>query len=448
MSCRFAPVWALALLVAAGPSARAQSPFASDLIPKRTSLSHLGLERQWTAVVPLFENERLRRISRSAELFFAQTDRGAVHTYDVQTGQHLWSANLGEHTPFALPVSSNSYAVFGTCANLLTAMDRRTGRVIWRLDLGALPSCGTVADEDRIMVGLLTGKVRAFSLRETVGKGQTQIRKTPVEVWGWQTGGAVRTLPLVAEHMDVLGSTDGRVYVVMKEERTSLYRFRAGGPIGSSFGAYGTRTLLIPSADDNLYAVDLLTSNLLWTFPSGAPIEQGPLVAGEDVYVINQAGNLSQLDPSTGSLRWTTPTQDGQFIALSPSKVYLRSSSEDLFIVDRASGRMLADPAATFQRAGLNLREFDLSLVNHQDDRLYFATRSGMIVSLRELGATTPRPLRDPKALPFGYIPPEGLKTTPPAAPAAEAPAAETKEEAVKEKPAPEPEQPKPEEPK
>jgi hypothetical protein len=252
--------------------------------------------------------------------------------------------------------------------------------------------------------------------------------------------------------MVVLGSTDGRVYVVMNDERTSLYRFRAAGPIGSSFGTYGTRTLLIPSADDNLYAVDLLTSDLLWTFPSGFPVEQGPLIAGEDIYVINQAGNLSQLDPATGSVRWTTPTQDGQLLALSPSKVYLRSSGHDLFIVDRGSGRMLADPAATFQRAGLNLREFDLSLVNRYDDRLYFATPSGMIVSLRELGTAAPRPLRDPKALPFGYVPPEGLKPTPPAAPAAETPA-ETKDEAAapgaaKDKPAPEPDQPKPDEPK
>src|SRR4051794_28357762 len=208
MSCRSAPVWALALVVLAGPSIRAQTPFPSDLIPRRTSLSRLGLERQWMAVVPLIENERLLRISRSSDLFFAQTDRGAVHTYDVQSGRHLWTANLGESTPFALPVSSNSFAVFGTCANILSALDRNTGRTIWKFDLGAIPSCGTVATEDQVMVGLSTGKVRAFSLREVIGKNPPSIRKVPVEVWGWQTGGAVRTQPLPTEHMTVLGSTD------------------------------------------------------------------------------------------------------------------------------------------------------------------------------------------------------------------------------------------------
>ena len=67
---RLAPVWALVLLTMAGPGVRAQNPFPRDLIPSRTSLARLGLDRQWTAVVPLNETERVRRISRSADLFF------------------------------------------------------------------------------------------------------------------------------------------------------------------------------------------------------------------------------------------------------------------------------------------------------------------------------------------------------------------------------------------
>jgi hypothetical protein len=69
-----------------------------------------------------------------------------------------------------------------------------------------------------------------------------------------------------------------------------------------------------------------------------------------------------------------------------------------------------------------------------------------MVVWLREMGANQPRLLRDPKSLPFGYIPPEGIKTTPPQVPAAE-PAAESKEATPaagdKDKPAPEADEPK-----
>ncbi|HWT79640.1 MAG TPA: PQQ-binding-like beta-propeller repeat protein, partial [Candidatus Methylomirabilis sp.] len=420
MSCRLAPVWALALLALGGPSVKAQVPFARDLIPSRTALARVGLERQWLAVVPLNDTERLLRISRSADLFFAQTNHGSLHTYDAQSGKPLWSSSLGRYTPLARPVSSNSYAVFGTSADVLIALDRKTGRLIWKKALGTIPTCGTVCDEDRVMVGTMDGRVDAYSLGEKGPKGVMKIRAQPVQVWGWQTSGPVRTLPLPAEHMVAFGSSDGRVYVVMNDERTSLYRVRTGGAIGEGLADYGTRTLLIPSADYSLYAIDLLTSNSLWTFSSGGVVDQAPLVAGEEIYCINQAGYLTQLDPATGNVRWSILTQGARFVAVGASRIYLRSWDNDLYVIDRASGQVLADPAATKQRAGLNLREFGLSMLNRFDDRLYFGTDSGMVLCLREIGATQPRLLRDPRALPFGYIPPEGIKLTPPPVPAAE----------------------------
>ncbi len=421
----------------------AQTPFAPDLIPSRTALARVGLERQWVAVVPLNDTERLLRISRSADLVFGQTNHGSLHTYEMESGKLLWSANLGKYTPNARPVAANSFAVFGTCADVLSALDRKTGRLLWKKSLGTIPTCGTVCDEDRVMVGTMDGRVDAFSLKEKGPKGEVKIRTKPVQEWGWKTGGPIHTLPLSAEHMVAFGSSDGRVYVAMNNERTSLYRVRTGGPIGEALGGYGTRTLLIPSADDNLYAVDLLTSKNLWVFPSGGAIEQAPLVAAEEIYCINQAGYLAQLDPATGNVRWSTLTQGGRIEAVGGSKIYLRSWNNDLYIIDRTSGQVLADPAATKQRAGVNLREFGLSMVNRYDDRLFFGTDSGMILCLREIGATQPRLLRDPKALPFGYIPPEGLKPAPPPTPEPETPA-ETKEAPKEEMTPPAEEKPKP----
>ncbi len=332
-------------------------------------------------VVPLNATERLVRISRSADLFFAQTDHGSLHVYDVHSGKSMWWVNLGAFTPMARPVSSNSFGVYGTAADVLTALDRQTGRPVWKHSLGTIPSCGTSCDEDRVMVGTMEGKVYAYSLREKTPKGETKIRTKPVEAWNWQTSGPIHTLPLPAEHVTALGSTDGRVYVVMNSERTPLYRVRTGGPIGEGLGSYGTRTLLIPSGDYNLYAVDLLTSNPLWTFSSGGPIDQSPVVAGEDIYSINQAGYLTLLDPATGAARWTTLTLGARLVAVGGSKIYLRSWNNDLYVIDRASGRTLADPASTRQRAGLNLREYGLSMLNRYDDRLYFGTDSGMVIA-------------------------------------------------------------------
>jgi outer membrane protein assembly factor BamB len=419
MSCRIASVWALAFSTLAGPQVQAQVPFPKDLIPTRTALARMGLERLWMAVVPLAGTERLLQISRSQDLFFAQSDQAVLHAHDAQTGQLRWSVELGPRAPYARPVAANSFAVFAVNANSLSVLDRRTGRTIWKYNLGTIPTSGVACDEERVMVGLATGKIVAFSLKEKRPQGPDVIRTKPVEAWNWQTEGPIMTLPLPANRVVAFGSSDGRVYVTFADERTPLYRIVTGGPIGDGLGAFGTRTLLIPSSDNNLYAVDLLTSNVLWTFPSGAPIEQAPLIADHDILVINRRGDLSLLDPMTGSVRWTTPTQGGRLTSVSGTKIYLRSYDNDLFMIERSTGKMLADPAATFQRAGLNFRDYSLSFLNRLDDRIYFGTDSGMIICLREIGQVQPRLLRDPQALPFGSVPPEGIKQTQPAAPAA-----------------------------
>ena len=44
----------------------------------------------------------------------------------------------------------------------------------------------------------------------------------------------------------------------------------------------------------------------------------------------------------------------------------------------------------SFQRAGLNLREYGLAITNSLNDRLYLATKSGLVICLREIGLVTP----------------------------------------------------------
>jgi len=417
---RLVPVWVIVCTIVASASAKAQMPFPVDLLPRRASLERLGLERQWFGVVPLSETERLLKISLDGGFVFAQTNNAMLFAYDAESGRLVWSMQLGERTGFARGVAANSYAVFATNANLIYCLDKGTGRLIWQGNLGTLPTSPPAADEDRAMVGLTSGMVRGFKLKgkDSLGKETILTRATPA--WGWHTGGPVHTRPMAAGPLAIFGSSDGKVYVLVAEENAPLYRFRTGGPIGDGMAGYGTRTLLIPSGDNNLYAVDLFTAAAMWTFPSAAPIDQMPLVAEEDIFVINSAGALSVLRPTDGVPRWTTSTHGGRLVALSGTKVYLRSYDLDLLVVDRETGRTVIDPGESHLRAGLNLREYSLNEVNRVNDRMYFATPSGMIVCLREAGLPQPRPVRDLNSRPFGYIPPEGLKSlTPPASPSA-----------------------------
>ncbi|MDR3638292.1 MAG: PQQ-binding-like beta-propeller repeat protein [Isosphaeraceae bacterium] len=411
--------FACVLLVLGSGPAQAQVPYGQHLVPTRSALARVGLERHWMAAVPLYRTERVLAIGVADTLLFAQTNYGNLHAYDAESGQYLWTVDLGRPTGAASPASVNSYAVFITNANYLYALDRRSGRPIWTAELPALPTSPTACDEHRVMVGLQNGKVYAYMGRlqkiqvATPTGSREEIKPTPDIAWNWMTNGVVTGRPLPAGPVAAFGSSDSKVYVAQSEAPVMIYRFNAAGPVVAPLAGHGTRTLLIPSVDKNVYALDLWTAETKWIHSTGAPVETEPLVAGDDIYVVNSAGMLSSLDPNTGAARWIVPTHGGRLLSVGQSRVYLESENDDLFIVDRGTGQTVADPRTTFVRAGLNLREFTLGPTNRQNDRLYIGTPSGLLFAAREIGQLTPRLLRDPKAPPFGYVPPEGINLSP-----------------------------------
>jgi outer membrane protein assembly factor BamB len=164
-----------------------------------------------------------------------------------------------------------------------------------------------------------------------------------------------------------------------------------------------------------MYGIDLFHGKAKWSVATGDPISHEPLVAGSEVFALNNKGRLFAIDGDTGSVLWDRQTLGSDIVAISPARVYLMTSNFDLSIVDRASGQILASPREVVERAGLNTRQFTLDFTNEENDRIYLASPNGMIYSLREMGRLSPTPLRDPNLPVFGYVPPDGLREEKPA---------------------------------
>ncbi len=161
---RLAAVWliAVASTTVAEGRLRAQMPFPTDLVPRRTSLERLGLERQWYGVVPLVEAERVLRISLGGGFVFAQTSYAMLYAFDAESGRLLWSSQLGERTGFARGVAANSFGVFVTNSDTFFALDRNTGRRIWKYELSTIPTSSPACDERLAIVGPDIGRYLCF----------------------------------------------------------------------------------------------------------------------------------------------------------------------------------------------------------------------------------------------------------------------------------------------
>ncbi len=413
-----------AALAVTGAPTLGQTVLSRSPLPSRASLERLGLERAWFAAVPLEPGrESLSRVGVAGDLLFAQTDLANLSAFDGESGRLLWSTNIGRPTPRALGVSLNSTLVFATAAQTLVALDRKTGRVVWIQRLDALASSPPAADEEQVSVGLTTGKLVAFNLT-----GDPDSRFKPREgppggfAFAWQTNGEITARPLLSPKVVAFGSNDGKIYAAQIDPNVLLWRTIPAGPLIGALAPAGTRSVIAASDDRNVYSYDLFTGAPNWVFPAGGPISEEPLVAGDAIYILNREGELSSVDPETGSPRWSPEARQvggARLLAVSGTKVYLQAEYGDLIIVERQGGQLIFSARDSLERAGADLREFRLPATNFVNDRIYVATPMGLILSLRERGALQPRPIRDPNAPAFGTIP--GEETTTPPEPDADA---------------------------
>ena len=224
-----------------GAAAIAQSPvgFARGALPKRESLARLGLERAWYAAVPFgFGNERVMAVNLAEDSIFVQTNRSNLHVFDAETGKYRWGAGLGMDTLDARPVAVNSDTVFVTNGPMMIAFDRQTGRSVWQTRMEGSAEGASAANEERVMVGLGSGKLVAYNTRDH-SKDKIPGRSASTFAWAWQTRKAITARPIPANRVVAFASQDGRVYCAIDDPKTILYR---SSPAGRSSARWGRTT--------------------------------------------------------------------------------------------------------------------------------------------------------------------------------------------------------------
>jgi len=109
--------------------------------------------------------------------------------------------------------------------------------------------------------------------------------------WTFQTGGPVRSSPVVAEGTAFVGSDDGHFYAIDAASGVLKWKFNTGGPISGSATVDRRGVAYIGSANGYLFAFDAETGDTRWRYtrepkrPSRFPITTSPAVAHGVVFV-------------------------------------------------------------------------------------------------------------------------------------------------------------------
>lgn len=412
-------VCALALVAMAslcrGVSAAPRSAIISEPMAQR-----YGLTRPWFTQIELDRGRsQVGAIVLYEGVLYAQTDRGVLHAIDAETGATLWARSIGrpEHPSLEPGVGGDFVALVN--GSRLYVCNRHNGKLLYETEIDGAPGAGPCLSSERAYVPMVGGMVIAYGLQpqksdltgelgradEVADEVAERERRDNVRV------NSIHAIPLFCRAAGnalvkpvIVTQTKGTEIVAWptdcgglnfaEVDRWTGEEFRLTHCLNAGAEFVSQPTVLPPnpnvpnaratvyaaSADGFVYAMEPQNGTPIWQFSTGESIIEPAVAVGNAVYVATQAGGLYCLDAFSGVEQWWAP-KIRRFLATSKRRVYCVDGLNRLVILNAKTGALLD----RFSINGLPIR-----LINTQTDRLYLATRSGLLQCLHEINHKEP----------------------------------------------------------
>jgi outer membrane protein assembly factor BamB len=256
-----------------------------------------------------------------------------------------WNAHsLLEFTPVIaegkLFVIKNNGAIY--------AIDKRTGKVRWRRDLGTLAAAAPGYAGGRIYVTILA---RNGSNNGLVAALRA---KDGARLWTKRLPSRTESSPLVANGHVYFGSEDGTVYALRANDGSIDWRFKAAGAVKGA-PALSDGKLYFGDYAGKMYAIRQSDGKQVWSVgtkgahfgTASGQFYASPAIAFGRVYIGNTDSNVYSFAAGSGKLAWRTGT--GNYVYASSAvaqvpggkpTVYVGSYDGSFYALDARSGNV------------------------------------------------------------------------------------------------------------
>lgn len=400
----------VAAILVCQSAALAQSRRGS-VLPSNRELSRLGLEMVWWSQATIDPgSDRVLHLSADEDAVYAQSRTGVITAFDAETGDQLWAQLVGRPNAASFPIVTNDRQVLVATGMNLYALNKRTGRRNWHLQLPHHPSTAPGIDDTQAYVGTLDGSAYAYDLntiRELYEEQRLPEWSNVALVWRYQTGTELSSPPVSSGRNVSFASLDGSLYSISQGDGSLTFQFETNGPIRTPV-ARNADSLFIASDDVRFFCIDIDNGRLKWTFVPGLPIRRQARIVGDGVYVAPERGGLYKLSVDTGVIDWHQ-TRGTSFLAATDDRVYATDDLGNVLVLSRTDGALIST---------LPLRQLSVRVNNDRTDRMFLATSTGTVVALKESDSEFPRyhkfPERQPILPAMGPAPEEAAAQPPP----------------------------------
>jgi outer membrane protein assembly factor BamB len=242
------------------------------------------------------------------KLFMVGND-GIAFALDKKTGKLKWRRQIG-----ALAASTPGYGAGWIYVTLLSrgkgkpgairALRAKTGKVMWTRNLPSRTESSPVFDNGRVYFGSENGTV--FALQASSGK----------TIWTFKASGAVKGGLALSQGKLYFGDYSGRVYSV---QASNGHKVWSTGTSGSLFGlrsgqfystpAVGYGRVYVGNTDGRMYSFSADKGKLAWTHGTGSYVYASPALAQVSggkplVYFGSYDGTFYACDARSGKVVW------------------------------------------------------------------------------------------------------------------------------------------------
>jgi outer membrane protein assembly factor BamB len=241
-------------------------------------------------------------------------DHGTLYAIDKHTGRALWKRRLG-----ALAAASPAYANGKVYVVLLqrslngsksregrvVALDGHSGKIDWSRELASRSESSPLVADGRLYFGSENGTVYAMD----ADNGNVR--------WRFHAGGAVKGGLALADGKLYFGDYGGRAYAIRQSNGASVWRASTNGRrfgLGSgnfySTPAVAYGRVYMGNTDGRVYSFSAASGKLAWSKSTGGFVYGSPAVAQVPggrplVYIGSYSGTFYALDARSGAVRWS-----------------------------------------------------------------------------------------------------------------------------------------------
>lgn len=346
------------------------SPSDARDLPNPIQLSQLNLVRRWQAQVPVLKGrEEIASIKVREGLLFASSTQGLIHCLDAETGARKWSTTVSGLGAVVFDPAIVGDFVYVTTGMSVLQLSRDNGRILWTKELPAAVSAGAAANEKFVYVPATDRRVYAIALTDEFHRKKSSH---PI-AWYYDTGGAIHAPPIVLPSRVVAISNEGTLYASTLNERKLFYRYYVHSPLTAPVSTLD-RYLYLAANDSSLHCIELTSGTARWRLLTGYPIYAEPLPFVDDVFVTPEEVGLYCVDNKTGVTRW----RNDRILRIAAV------SQEHVYGLDRDNNVVLASRSDGHEIGIFPGRAFSIFPTNQFNDRLYLATKTGLIVCMNE----------------------------------------------------------------